>query len=113
MGTYTLIVTEKPDAAARIASALDAEGKPKRMLDKGVPFYVATRNGEIVVVPALGHLYTVAAEKKGRDYPVFNYKWVPLYMADRTAKRTRAWLGTIAKLAKDADAFVDACDFDI
>ena len=68
---YTLIVTEKPDAAARIALALDAEGKTKRILDNGVPYYKAARNEEIVVVPALGHLYTVAGEKKGRDYPVF------------------------------------------
>jgi DNA topoisomerase I len=113
LGRYTLIVTEKPDAATRIASALDAEGKARRILDNGVPYYVATRNGEIVVVPALGHLYTVADEKKGRDYPVFDYRWVPLYMAERGATRTRAWLATIAKLAKDADAFVDACDFDI
>ena len=33
MGEYTLIITEKPDAAARIASALDAEGKAKRVVD--------------------------------------------------------------------------------
>ena len=113
MENYTLIVTEKPDAAARIASALDEEGKPKRLLENGVPYYVAERGGEIVVVPALGHLYTVAAEKKGQDYPICDYKWVPLYVADRKAKRTRKWLGAIAKLAKNAGAFVDACDFDI
>jgi DNA topoisomerase-1 len=114
LGKYTLVVTEKPDAAARIASALDADGKAKRFLNNGVPYYVASRSGEIVVVPALGHLYTVAGEKKGRDnYPIFDYKWVPLYLAERGAKRNRAWLGTIAKLAKDASGFVDACDFDI
>ena len=106
-------MTEKPDAAVRIASALDVEGKARRILDKGIPYYVARRNGEIVVVPALGHLYTVAGEKKGREYPIFDYKWVPLYMAERGATRNRAWLATIAKLAKDADAFVDACDFDV
>ena len=60
------MTTEKPDAANRIASALDATGKAKRMHENGVPYYMAKKSGDIVVVPALGHLYTVAAEKKGR-----------------------------------------------
>jgi DNA topoisomerase-1 len=111
---YTLIITEKPDAANRIASALDAVGKAEKIVDNGVPYYVAKRSRDIVVVPALGHLYTVASEKKGRDhYPVFNYQWVPRYLAERGARRIRTWLETIAKLAKDADAFIDACDYDI
>ncbi len=111
---YTLIITEKPDAANRIAAALDATGKAKRFAANGVPYYVAKRDKDIVIVPALGHLYTVAAEKKQRGkYPVFSYQWVPLYLAKRGAKRTRTWLDTIAKLAKDAEAFVDACDYDI
>jgi DNA topoisomerase-1 len=111
---YTLIITEKPDAANRIASALDAGGKAKKKMDNGVPYYVAKRSRDIVVVPALGHLYTVASEKKGRShYPVFNYQWVPRYLAERGAKRIRNWLETIAKLAKDAEAFIDACDYDV
>ncbi len=114
MPKYTLVITEKPDAAARIAAALDVDGKPSRVLDHGVPFYEAKRDKELVIVPALGHLYTVAGEKNGRgEYPVFEYKWVPLYMAERGAKRTRVWLETITKLAKNADAFVDACDYDV
>jgi DNA topoisomerase-1 len=113
LGKYTLIVTEKPDAAARIAVALDSGGKPKRMLDHGVPYYEAKNDKELVVVPALGHLYTVASGKKGSGYPVFEFKWVPLYLAERTAKRTRVWLETIGKLAKNADAFIDACDYDV
>ena len=83
------------------------------MVDNGVPYYVAKRSEDIVVVPALGHLYTVASEKKGRDYPVFNFRWVPLYLAERGAGRTRTWLETITKLANEADEFVDACDYDI
>jgi len=114
MEKYTLIITEKPDAAQRIAQALDAKQKPVRMQDKRVPYYVARRDGEIVVVPALGHLYTVAAEQKGRShYPVFAFKWVPRYVAEKGAGYIRAWLETISRLAKDAGVFVDACDYDI
>jgi DNA topoisomerase-1 len=114
MKKYTLIVTEKPDAAHRIASALNEKGKAEKKEDNGVPYYVAKRDKEIVVVPALGHLYTVAEERKGRDYyPVFNFRWVPRYAAERGAKQIRTWIETISKLANDADMFVDACDYDI
>ncbi len=114
MGKYTLVITEKPDAANRIATALDAEGKPRKAANNGVPYYQAFRNGEIVVVPALGHLYTVASKQKAkRDYPVFDYQWVPRYQAERGASRVRVWLKVIAQLAENAEGFVDACDFDI
>ena len=113
MEKYTLIVTEKPDAASRIAIALDDDGKPRKAVSRGVPYYQAYRNGNIVVVPALGHLYTITSKQKGHSYPVFDYKWVPRYQAERGASRIRAWLKVITQLAQDAENFVDACDFDI
>jgi DNA topoisomerase-1 len=114
LGKYTLIITEKPDAANRIAMALDVYGKAKKIVDSGVTFYQAYRNGDMVVVPALGHLYTVASkERTKRDYPVFDYHWVPRYLAERGASKIRVWLKVIAKLAENAEEFVDACDFDI
>jgi DNA topoisomerase I len=114
LGKYTLIVTEKPDAAVRIAAALDYAGKPKRMQEKGVPYYEAKRDAKIVVVPALGHLYTVTGEAKERGrYPVFGLRWVPKYEVERGATRIRTWLQVISKLAKEADLLIDACDYDI
>ncbi|MEM3788869.1 MAG: DNA topoisomerase I [Candidatus Bathyarchaeia archaeon] len=114
MGKYTFIITEKPDAAQRIALALDLKGKAKKMEENGVPYYIAERDKPIIVVPAIGHLYTVAEERSGRNYyPVFSFRWVPRYMAERGAKQIRVWLETISKLAKDADTYIDACDYDI
>ncbi len=114
MGKYTLIVTEKPDAAKRIAMALDADGKAQKIVENGVPYYKAYRESDVVVVPSLGHLYTVASKEKiKRDYPVFDYQWVPRYLAERSASKIRVWLNVIAKLAENAEEFVDACDFDI
>jgi DNA topoisomerase-1 len=112
---YTLIITEKPNAAQRIASALDKREKPEKLSENGVPYYIAKRDsGEIVVVPALGHLYTIADARKGRNYyPVFSSKWVPRYVADRKATRIRSWLQTITALARKAETFIDACDFDV
>jgi len=114
LGKYTLVITEKPDAAKRIAAALDANGSGKETVEAGVPFYRAYRNGDLVIVPALGHLYTVANKNKcQRDYPVFDYEWIPRYLAERKAYRIRVWLRVIAELARNAEVFVDACDYDI
>ena len=114
LGKYTLIITEKPDAAKRIATALDTEGRTQKKVESGVPYYEAYRNGEIVVVPAIGHLYTVASkDKTSRDYPVFDYQWVPRFLAERGASKIRVWLKVISSLSENAEAFIDACDFDI
>ena len=109
-----MIVTEKPDAAQRIALALDEKEMPRRLSDNGVPYYLVKRDREIIVVPALGHLYTIVGETKGRNYyPDFSFKWVPRYVAERKATAIRHRLQTITRLAKDADIFIDACDYDV
>ena len=114
MGKYTLIITEKPDAANRIAMALDNDGKAKKFFENGVPYYQAYRNGEIIVVPALGHLYTVVGKEKAKQDTLFSsYQWVPRYLAERKASKIRGWIKVIANLASNAENFVDACDFDI
>ena len=114
MEKYTLIVTEKPEAARRIAEALNLKGKPKKHEENGVPYYIAERNKKIVIVPALGHLFTVTHERGGRNYyPVFNFMWAPRYKAERGAQQIRTWIETISKLAENANEFIDACDYDI
>jgi len=111
---YTLIITEKPDAAKRIAEALDSQGTPKKLTENGVPYFVANRDRKLVVVPALGHLYTIVHERGTRsDYPVFNFKWTPRHLAERKAKTIRYWVETFSRLSRDADEFMCACDYDI
>ena len=114
MKNYTLIVTEKPDAAKRIAEALDSQSKPKQFNENGVPYFVASRDRELVVVPSIGHLYTIVHETGTRsNYPVFNFKWTPRHLAEKDAKRIRYWIDTFSKLSHDADTFICACDYDI
>jgi DNA topoisomerase-1 len=114
LNNYTLIITEKPDAACRIALALDDMGNPQKKVENGVPYYVAKGNEEIIVVPALGHLYTVAGKKtEKKTYPVFNFQWLPKYLVERGAARVHTWLNVISKLAEKAHRFIDACDYDI
>lgn len=109
---HQLIICEKPSAAAKIAYAL-AERRPRLERRGGVPVYTFERGGRtVVVVPALGHLYSVAQGSAGWSFPIFDVGWAPLYEVSRKARRTRAWLEVISGLAREAESFVSACDFD-
>ncbi|UCH70030.1 MAG: DNA topoisomerase I, partial [Candidatus Bathyarchaeota archaeon] len=114
MEKYTLVITEKPNAAKRIAQALDQKGRPKKVEEKNVTYFLAKRDKPLAVVPALGHLYTVMHTGKGRSYyPVFNFTWAPRHLAERGAKQLRTWIELVSKLAENAEEFIDACDYDI
>ncbi|MCW3992885.1 MAG: DNA topoisomerase I [Candidatus Bathyarchaeota archaeon] len=110
----TLVVCEKPTAAKRIAQALDDAGRPGAYRERGVPYFVARRGGrELLVVSALGHLFTVAQSGGGWTYPVFDLKWVPAYEANKSAARTQGFIKVIEKLSRDAEGYVSACDYDM
>jgi DNA topoisomerase-1 len=112
MDGYTLVIAEKPSSAQKIATAL-ADGKVDRKASGKVAYYEISRGGEnIVVVPAVGHLYGLSAEKPG--YPVFDVAWKPSYEVSKTAGFTKPYLQLIQSLAKKAKHFIIAAtDFDI
>ncbi len=112
---YELIITEKPAAANKIATAL-ADGKAIKENSGGVPYYKITRGKkDIVVTCAVGHLYGLDRKKgeKKWAFPVFDIEWRPSHETRKTAAFTRKYLTTIKKLAKDATEFTVATDYDV
>ncbi len=112
---YELIITEKPNASKRIAEAL-ADGKPIKENLKGVPYYKVThRNKDLVIGCAVGHLFGLAEKVKSRGfkYPVFDIEWVPNYEISKTSAFSKKYLNVLKKLAKKADSFTVACDYDV
>jgi DNA topoisomerase-1 len=112
----TLIVTEKPDAALHVAEALSPDRKPKKISVGGVPFFDVRKEKEhILVCSALGHLYAVGA--KGSEvrsqYPVWDIAWKPRHLIERGQGRQEKWIQSIAKVAKEADRFMNGCDYDV
>jgi len=108
---YILVVTEKPQAAGKIAAAL-AEGKDKKLGQK-IPYYELTRNGKpIVVACAVGHLFTVSQTVKGTGYPIFDIAW---FQNGEVRKKdfTKQYYLQLKRLVKDASEIVIATDFDI
>jgi len=108
-----LVITEKPSSARKIAYALDDGGSPRSARYGKVSFYVANRdNDELVVVSAVGHLYSIDQVGKGWSYPVFDIKWIPAYMQNKGASYTKQYLDAITGLGKQMDVYVSACDYD-
>jgi len=111
---YELIITEKPAAANKIATAL-ANGKAIKENIGGVPYYKITRGSkDIVVACAVGHLYGLDRKKgeKKWAFPVFDIEWQPAHETRKTAAFSKKYLQAIKKLCKEADEFTVACDFD-
>ncbi|MBI4170727.1 MAG: DNA topoisomerase I [Candidatus Aenigmarchaeota archaeon] len=112
--SHTLIISEKPSAAKSIAEAL-AEGKVKTHGDDGskAVYYEFVRdNKDFMVVPAVGHLFTLKQIGKGWNYPVFDADWSPTFQANKFAKFTEPYFRNMELLAKDAKDVVIATDYD-
>ncbi|MCB2173273.1 DNA topoisomerase I [archaeon] len=108
-----LVITEKPSSARKIAYALDDDGSPRNAKYGKVTFYVANRGrDELVVVSAVGHLYSIDQVGKGWTYPVFDIKWTPSYKQNKRASYTKQYLDAIIGLGKQVDVYVSACDYD-
>ncbi len=104
----TLIITEKPNVAERIAKSLGTAKKEKR---KGVAYYKVK---DVFVAPAVGHVYTLIEKDAGLwKYPVFDIEWVPSYKANKSSAFTRNYIENIQHLGKQSDTFINACDYDI
>src|SRR3989338_1867401 len=113
MRLMQLIICEKPKVAQKVAAALSG-GKYEQKRQSGVSYFLLERAGrKIAVAPAVGHVYSLMQEKGERGYPVFGIKWVPAYEVDKGADYTKGYVESIEALAKKADEFVCACDYDI
>ncbi|MEX2017518.1 MAG: DNA topoisomerase, partial [Candidatus Pacearchaeota archaeon] len=114
---YELIITEKPQAAAKIANAL---GNPSTKSLKGVSYYELTRQDtgkKIIVACAVGHLFTLKQNNETRgQLPAFDISWVPNYMARSSKGKTdftKKYYETLSSLSKNAGSVTVATDYDI
>jgi len=107
---YELIITEKPQAALKIASALG--NATKREYNK-IPYYEVDRNNsKIIVACAVGHLFTLKQNVSGSSVPIFDISWTPNFLA-RKGDFSKKYYETILKLAKNASSITVATDFDV
>lgn len=104
-----LIITEKPQAAQKIASAL---GSPRKYTDEGVSYFELERDGKkILIASAVGHLFGLTYVKGQKGWPIFNVEWVPSYEQKKAAFTKKYYL-LLKRLSQRAKEIVIATDFD-
>ncbi|MBI2451542.1 DNA topoisomerase I [Candidatus Pacearchaeota archaeon] len=110
IGNYILIITEKPQAAQKIAFAL---GKTKKHLDSGVSYFEVEREGrKIVVASAVGHLFNLTNAPGQKGWPIFELEWRPSYEKEDTGY-TKKYYDLLNKLSKRAGDIIIATDYDV
>ncbi len=112
---YTLIISEKPSAAKKLAESL-AEGSVSEQPKNGAVVYKIKRGGkDIIIASAAGHLFVLAEKNSGRDwtYPVFNIDWVPIFVANKNNTWSRKYFEALQSLSNEAVDVVSATDYDI
>lgn len=111
--SYELIVSEKPSQAKKIAESL-ADGKPTVKHENKVSYFILThQKKDIVIVPAVGHIYSLAEKEKSFSYPSYDIEWYPSHKINKDSKHTSKYVTLIQKLAKEADTYTVATDFDV
>ena len=85
---FYLGLAEKPSAGKRIADALSGEKSARKNIvrvtraGERLPdieiLSCDTDHGRVIIVPALGHLFTLVQNGGGWQYPVYDYKWIPV-----------------------------------
>lgn len=105
-----LILTEKPQAAQKIAAAL---GNPRRLSENNVAYHELTRDGKsIIVASAVGHLFNLEYVKGQKGWPIFNTEWRPSH-EKKNAAYTKRYYTLLKKLAKKAESVIIATDYDV
>jgi DNA topoisomerase-1 len=105
----TLIITEKPQAAEKIAKAI---GEPRKYNEDGVNYFeVQQGNKTILVASAVGHLFGLTYKKGQKGWPIYELEWIPSYES-KSAAFTKKYYDLLRKLATKAAHFIVATDFD-
>ncbi|MFH1521340.1 MAG: DNA topoisomerase I [archaeon] len=109
----TLIITEKPAAAEKIAAALSGATDEKITNKDKVSYYEFYKGPRKYIVGcAVGHLFGIQQIAKRGPFPNFEVEWQPAHQKGGGAF-TKKYLNVLKKLAKEADEFIVATDFDV
>lgn len=107
----TVMIGEKPKVASRIANALGDYSIEK---NRGVKNYkIQTDNGELIIAPAVGHIFNLEQTEGGWDYPVFDLEWQPIFETEDDAGYVKKYYNNLRDQLEKADEYINACDFDL
>ena len=107
----TVMVGEKPKVASRLAEALGDHSVEE---NRGVKNYVLEKGDrEIIIAPAVGHIFNLEDQSDDWDYPTFDVDWVPTFETDDSAGYMKKYYRNLRDQLEKADEYINACDFDL
>lgn len=107
---HLLIITEKPQAAEKIANAL---GEARKYTEDGASYYQVARDNKIITIAsAVGHLFNLEYSAGQKGWPIYNVEWKPSY-EKKGASFTRKYYALLKSLAQHASSFMVATDYDV
>ncbi|MDD2679116.1 MAG: DNA topoisomerase I [Candidatus Nanoarchaeia archaeon] len=109
-----LMISEKPDAAQKIASALADKGTIiEEKINKTRYYWFKRDKKNYLVLPAVGHLFTLRDLEKGKwTYPVFDNEWVPVFEAEKSAYYAKQYYDNFADFSKKFSDVIVCTDYD-
>lgn len=108
-----LIITEKPQAAEKIAAALSGNKDDKIKEKNGVSYYQFNRDGKSFLVGcAAGHLFGIKQTVARASFPSFEVAWVPNYET-KGGEYTKKYYDVLKKLSNESSEVIVATDYDI
>ncbi len=108
----TLIITEKPQAAKKIASVLSNNKDEKFTTKDKVSYYEFQKDNRTYIVGcAVGHLFEIQQKTQRGPFPNFDVEWKPSYNKKKSSF-TKKYLDVLKKISKEADEYIIATDFD-
>ena len=108
-----LIITEKPQAAAKIAAALSNATDEKITNKDKVSYYEFFKGKQRYLVGcAVGHLYGIGQIAARGPFPNFEVEWKPSFERKGSAF-TKKYLIVLKKLARESKEFIVATDYDV
>jgi DNA topoisomerase-1 len=108
------MISEKPDAAQKIAQALADKGTLLEEKNNKTRYYWFKRNGRhYLVLPAVGHLFTLRDLEKGKwSYPVFENEWVAVFEANKLASYAKQYYQNFVDFSKNISEVIVCTDYD-
>lgn len=106
----TLIITEKPQAAMKIAYALADTAPVERKVGQVTYYELNKDDKKIIVGCAVGHLFTLKETEK-KKWPNFSLEWQPSY-GKKGSEFTKRYYDVLKQLGKKASEFISATDYD-
>ncbi len=105
-----LIITEKPQAAEKIANSF---GRASKHSDGGVSYFELEKDGKTIrVASAVGHLFGLDYKEGQKGWPIFEIEWRPAYEKKNSAF-TKKYYMLLKRLSREAGEIIIATDYDI